>query len=79
VAIDANKHLIITFSDSSTHDAGQLPSSDEVAALQQAVADLLARVEALETPAVPANALTDTAGETLTDASNQVLTLGAAA
>ena len=31
VAIDANKHLIITFSDSSTHDAGQLPSSDEVA------------------------------------------------
>ena len=27
VAIDANKHLIITLSDGSTHDAGQLPAS----------------------------------------------------
>lgn len=86
VVIDASKHLIVTMTDGTKHDAGALPSSDEVDALgrlvsEQAalIAGLLARIEVLESyHTVPPNALTTASGEPLVDSAGNYLTLGAA-
>ncbi|MOA51144.1 hypothetical protein D3C78_1742540 [compost metagenome] len=77
VAINEAKHLIVTFTDTTTQDAGQLPSSDEVAVLQQQVNDLLQRIAVLEGyHAVPINTLTDASGAYLTGLNGEYLTFG---
>ncbi len=80
-SIDGNGHLIVSFSDGSTQDAGPVPGSDEVAALQLTVNELVARIEALESagPSTPSNALADALGNLLTDGNGEILITGAAA
>lgn len=48
VLIDASKHLIVTLTNGVAHDAGQLPSSDEVDALAQSLSEVSQRVATLE-------------------------------
>lgn len=48
VVIDEAKHLIITMTNGVTHDAGQLPSSDEVESIAAQLAEVVANVEQLQ-------------------------------
>jgi len=48
VLIDASKHLIVTLTNGVAHDAGQLPSSDEVESIAAQLAEVVANVEQLQ-------------------------------
>lgn len=72
VALDGNSHLIITYTDSATEDAGAI----DVSGL---LAPLIARIEALEAgsgPVVPVTILVDLDGNTLVDGTGATLIAG---
>lgn len=81
VVINDDKHLIVTLTNGDSHDAGVLPSGDEVDALTAQLTALSERVEALERgapipnpePGVPENALTGPGGRLLVSASGKYL------
>lgn len=72
VAIDGSNHLIVTYTDASTHDAGALPAgggagAEEVLALQASVSGILLSLDD--------TALVDGDGVPLTDGAGQQLTV----
>lgn len=78
VTVSLAGHLLINYSDGSQQDAGILPGGD-TSTLELQIANLTARVEALESgagPVVPPNAMADSSGQVLVDSSGNTLIYG---
>lgn len=78
IAVSEDGRLLISYSDGSQQDAGALPGAD-TAELEAQIADLTARVEALESgvgPVVPPDAAVDGSGQVLVDSGGVTLIIG---